>query len=291
MRGPDRVAMAARRADGAIVVRVVPLPRWAERLASIPLLRGVGSLVESIRMGLDALRWSATIAEPQARATTPTGLTRVGEVAVTGLAIAIAIVVFSAGPALVASGTVGVVGPLGRSAIEAILGLVLLVGYIVVVRHQSLVRRTFEYHGAEHKAVAAHEAGDPLVPAAAARRSTRHERCGTTFLLDVAVLSALVHIVTNTVWPSGIEMVLARLATIPVVAGLAYEVMRATARNAGTWWSRLLTVPGLALQALTTGEPDEHQLEVALVALEAALPTGTITIGTEVEMSNPGVAA
>jgi uncharacterized protein YqhQ len=291
MRGPDRVAMAARRADGAIVVRVVALPGWADRVTAVPLLRGVGALVESIRMGLDALRWSATIAEPRARAASPTALTKAAEVLVTGVAIAIAVGVFSAGPALVASWTVGVVGPWGRSAVEAVLGLALLVGYILVVRHQSLVRRTFEYHGAEHKAVAAFEAGDPLVPAAAALRSTRHERCGTTFLLDVAVLSALVHIVTNTVWPTGVEMVLARLVTIPVVAGLAYEIMRATARNADTWWARLLTGPGLALQALTTGEPDERQLEVALVALDAALPTGTVAIGSEAEMTTPLVAA
>src|SRR5690606_8144479 len=108
--------------------------------------------------------------------------------------------VFTALPAVVASWTVPAVGPIGRTVVEGVLGVVLLVAYIASVRRHPMVLRTFGYHGAEHKAVSAYEADGPLHVRAASRFTTRHERCGTTFMLDVAVLSAAMHTVTNVVW-------------------------------------------------------------------------------------------
>lgn len=270
MRGPDRIAMAARRPDGTIALRVEPLHPRAALLERVPLVRGIAALVESIRVGVGALQWSASIADPTQR----TAPLRAGSFVAAGLAVLAAFAVFTAIPAVVASWTIPVVGDVGRTVVEGVLGLVMLVGYIGAVRRHPLVLRTFGYHGAEHKAIAAYESPGPLDAAAASRFTTRHERCGTTFMLDVAVLSAVMHTATNLVWPTGGWMVAARLLAIPVVAAVAYEVLRATARHTEARWARAVTAPGLWLQSLTTCEPDLDQLEVAVVALRAALPDG-----------------
>lgn len=272
MRGPDRVAMAARRPDGGIALRIEHVPSWSVRVGRIPLLRGVVALVESVHVGMAALQWSASIAEPDGDRKSPQAT--IGSLLVALLAVVSAFAVFTALPAVVASWTIPAVGPIGRTVVEGVLGIALLVAYIAGVRRHPLVFRTFGYHGAEHKAVSAYESDGPLDPASASRFTTRHERCGTTFMLDVAVLSALMHTVTNVVWPDGPAMVAARLLAIPVVAGVAYEVIRFATRHADRPWARTLTRPGMWLQGLTTAEPDHDQLEVAVVALRAALPRG-----------------
>lgn len=276
MRGPDRVAMAARRPDGTIALRVDLLHPRAALLERVPLVRGIVALVESVRVGVGALQWSAGIADPTQR----TAPLRAGSFVAAGFAVLAAFAVFTAIPAVVASWTIPIVGDVGRTVVEGLLGLVMLVGYIGAVRRHPLVLRTFGYHGAEHKAIAAYESPGPLDAASASRFTTRHERCGTTFMLDVAVLSAVMHTATNLVWPTGGWMVAARLLAIPVVAAVAYEVLRATARHADARWARAVTAPGLWLQSLTTCEPDLDQLEVAVVALRAALPDDAALRGT-----------
>ncbi|MBK5223475.1 MAG: DUF1385 domain-containing protein [Acidimicrobiia bacterium] len=268
MRGPDQVAMAARRPDGSIALRVDPLPSWSGRLARVPLVRGVAALAESVYVGVGALQWSASIADPRQRSRRVTA----GSLVMAAGAMFAAFVVFTAVPAVIAAWTIPLVGPLGRTAAEGLLGVAMLVAYIAMIRHHPMVLRTFGYHGAEHKAIAAYESDGPLHALAASAFTTRHERCGTTFMLDVAVLSALIHIVTNTVWPSGPLMIAARVIAIPLVAGIAYEVLRATARHPGRAFTRVLTKPGMMLQAMTTDEPGLDQLEVAVVALRAAVP-------------------
>lgn len=271
MRGPDRVAMAARRPDGGIALRIEHIPSWSTRVGRVPLVRGVVALVESVHVGMSALRWSAAIAEPERR----TRRASVGSLLGALLAVVAAFGVFTALPAVVASWTVPAVGAVGRTVVEGVLGVALLVAYVASVRRHPMVLRTFGYHGAEHKAVSAYEDDAPLVATAATRYSTRHERCGTTFMLDVAVLSAAMHTVTNVVWPDGPAMVAARLLAIPLVAGVAYELIRLATQHTDRTWGRLLTRPGMWLQGLTTAEPDLDQVEVAVVALRAALPPDT----------------
>ncbi len=152
---------------------------------------------------------------------------------------------------------------------EGVLRLVLFVGYLLAISLVPDVRRTFEYHGAEHKAIAAYENGVELTPESAQRFTTAHVRCGTNFLLTVMVVAIAVYTLVPT--RSVVGIVASRVVLIPVIAGLSYEVIRVAARNMHRAWVRLLMQPGLWLQRLTTREPSLDQLEVAIASLKAVL--------------------
>lgn len=267
MRGPHRVARAVRHPDGHVVVESEPWSPRASGPATWPLARGVVALVDSLRIGLGALRWSATVADTSGELAER----RLATVLATAVAFSVAVLVFVVAPAVATQPLTERWGPSAGAGAESAIRLALLLAYLAAVRRNPHVRRVFAYHGAEHKAVAAYEAGAPLHPVAARPFGIRHARCGTTFLLDVAVLSAVVHTVTNVWWPHGVGVVASRLVVLPLVAALAYEVLRLAADHLDTSWGRALARPGLALQGLTTDEPDDDQVEVALVALVAAL--------------------
>lgn len=268
MRGPSHLAIAVRREDDSIVVKVEPLASWPRRFASVPLIRGIVALIEAMAVGFPAFRWAAG-----ARASTrPGGRGRVRWSTVA--AIAGAVVVFSLLPAL-ADGPLGArFGPIGATVGDTVVQVLLLVGCLAAVRRHPAVRRLFQNHGAEHKAVAAYEAGAPLDPVVAQGFGRQHLRCGTTFVIDVLLIAMLFQIALVVAGPSGIALGICRVLIVPAVASVAYELLRAVAASPGAWWATLLAAPGLALQGLTTAEPDLAQLEVALAALAAAV-TGT----------------
>lgn len=261
MRGPRRWAVAVRASDGSIRTLAGDVPRWAMSAERLPVVRGVIALAASLSLGVRALVWSAEQMPDRSGRPVP-----VWRTLTTGLVLAVGL--FFVLPAA----AVHALADGGRWAlvVEAVARLGVFLGYLLAVGLLPDVRRVFQYHGAEHMAVAAHEAGDASVEEALTR-STRHDRCGTTFLLLVVVLTAVAGLVIGDL-PYG-WLLLSRVVTLPFVAGVAYELIRLAgkASGRGRWLASLVLAPGRALQALTTRAPDRGQVEVAVVALASAL--------------------
>ncbi|HEX9991947.1 MAG TPA: DUF1385 domain-containing protein [Acidimicrobiales bacterium] len=271
MRGEDRWAVAVRRADGRVETRVEDVPPWCGRFERVPVVRGVAALAESFTIGVRGLTWS--VERASADAGQPVTLPSLARTVALALGVVLTgFVIFPAALGRLAGGSHGLV----VTAVEGAVRLAILLTYLVAIGRRADVRRLFAYHGAEHRAVATYEAGAPLTPEAARAFGTRHLRCGTTFLLLVVVVAVVVHSLAGA--PGWGVLFASRLVAVPVVAGLAYELLRAAARGAERWpvvW--VLMAPGLALQALTTREPDDGQVEVALAALSAVLPPAGVT--------------
>ena len=264
MRGERTYAVAVRRPDGEIELVVRDVPGWSERYRHIPLLRGVMGLAESLGLGGKALAWSANQQLPDDE--------QVSEKAM-GWTMGVAMVVFSAFflvlPALVGKGIGGWLDIVPFHLAETVVRLGVFVGYLLLIGRMRDIRRVFEYHGAEHKAIAAYENGVELTPESAQQFTTAHVRCGTNFLLTVMVIALFVYsfVPTPNVW----SIVVSRVLLIPVIAGISYEVIRLAARNMHRGWVRGLMRPGLLLQRLTTREPDLDELEVAITSLMAVM--------------------
>ena len=156
--------------------------------------------------------------------------------------------------------------------IEGIIRLGILVGYVAAISLMRDIRRVYAYHGAEHMAVHTYEAGQPLTVDNVRRHPTPHPRCGTAFLITVAIVSVAAFAILDAVL--GTELywrVLSRIVPVPVVAAVSYEIIRFAGAHRGAWFGRILSAPGLWLQRITTRQPDEDQIEVAIAAMEAAL--------------------
>ncbi|HEX5096347.1 MAG TPA: DUF1385 domain-containing protein [Acidimicrobiia bacterium] len=276
MRGETTWAVAVRTPEDGIVVDVRPVAGWSEKYRRIPILRGVMGLGESLALGYRALTWSANKQVPEEE--------QVSEKAM-GFAVAFSMILFSALflvlPAVAGSSIhSGEWLPihLPFQLAEGLVRLGLFIGYLAAISLIKDIRRVFEYHGAEHKTIAAYENGVELTPEAADQFTTAHVRCGTNFLLTVMVVAIVVYtfIPTPNIW----AIIVSRVVLIPVIAGLSYEVIRLAAKNMHRAWVRFVMKPGLWLQKLTTREPDLAQLEVAIASLNAVL---TAEQKTEVE--------
>ena len=272
MRGPRSWAVAVRKPDGEIASETHALP-WdpeAHPWVRWPLVRGVHVLAESLAIGMRALRISAAYSLK-------------GDVELTdrqlgwtmGLAIAVFSVVFIAAPALagkLGGRLVGVSSSVGQNLVEGGIRVGLFLGYILLISLIPDIRRVYQYHGAEHKTIAAYENGDPLEPGAVDRYSTLHVRCGTNFLFIVLFLTIVVGLVLDVVLPASVPLVVAaRIVVIPLLAAGGYEVIRAASRDEGSLVFRIASLPGLALQKVTTRPPDPDQIEVAIKAIEAVI--------------------
>lgn len=266
MRGDSSWAVAIRTPDGDVEVEVHDAPRWSERYNKIPLLRGVMALAESMSLGFKALSWSANqqVPEEEQISGRAMGWTM-------GVALTIFTALFIILPALAGRGLGSLFGltGLGEHVAEGVLRLAIFLGYLIAIGMMSDIKRVFQYHGAEHKSIAAYERGVPLTPESAQRFTTEHVRCGTNFLLTVMVVAIIVYSFLGR--PSILVMVASRVVLIPVIAGFSYEVIRFAAKHMDKAWVRAAMKPGLALQRLTTREPDLDQLEVAIVSLRAVL--------------------
>jgi uncharacterized protein YqhQ len=267
MRAPRSLAVAVRRPDGRVALLREPLrllsDRW--RVLRLPLLRGTPALVQSLSHGLRALRFSAEQAAPDQE--TPHALGLAVTAAVSLLA---GVGLFFFVPLLATQGLARLAPALGGGVafnlVDGLLRLLVLLAYLALIAAWGEIRRVFEYHGAEHMVVAAYEHGDPLTVAGARAHSTRHPRCGTNFLLVVVAVSIVVFSLIPGAWGFAPKL-LARLALLPLVAGVAFEILRLGGRPRGGW----LATPGSWLQALTTRPPSDDQIEVALRALRAVL--------------------
>ena len=274
IRGPSATAIVARRPDGSLATRV-ERPRGARltrTLRRIPFVRGVLVLLETVVLGIRALAWSAAVAAGQTRQgsedDSAPGLGVAGAVVV-GLSFAFAVTLFFVGPAAATVWLDGRLGSIAVGLLEGGLRLLLLVGYVWNAGRSPQVQRVFQYHGAEHMAIQAHEHGLPLTPPSVRRFDKEHPRCGTSFLLTVVVVSTVVFLPFDggpLWWRLG-----SRLALVPLVAAVSYEAIRLGGRYAGIPVVRWLFSANIALQRLTTRVPDDEHVQVAIAAVERCL--------------------
>jgi uncharacterized protein YqhQ len=266
MRAPSRWAVAVRRQDGVIEVASHDLPRLSSRSvwARVPFIRGVLVLGESLGLGFRALSWSAQRAGGEDGAATKKSEVAIAMV----LALVFFVAVFMVLPLLAAKGLTHFLGdsPILFNVIDGIIRLALFIGYIWVIGLSSEIRRVFEYHGAEHKTIHAYEAGEPLTVETIQTHSPQHTRCGTNFLLIVAVIAMIAFTALGR--PALPWLIASRLVGIPIIAGIAYEILKASADRR---WLRMASVPGMWLQHLTTRDPKDEQIEVAVASLLASL--------------------
>ena len=271
MRGSKAMAVAVRQPDGEIIIHTEPLSAhiYAGRISKIPVLRALTSLWDVLVLGIRTLMFSADVALAEEEDVEFSGPVAWGTVAVSFI---IAIALFFVGPLLL----VGVIDRYIESSflsnvLEGIIRLVVFVAYIWAIGRVPDIARVFSFHGAEHKTINAYESGADLTPEEVAKYSTAHYRCGTAFLLSVMVISILVFSLLGRP-PMGLR-ILSRIVLIPLVAGIAYEYIRFTSKHRDNLIVRTLSRPNLALQSLTTREPDTSMLEVSIAALERVLET------------------
>ena len=269
MRGISVWGVAVRTPDGEIDITSEPLVSWAKRhrFLRLPVIRGVVALAESMKIGFRALAISANAQLDPDEQEEIGGFTW-GITIFFSLLLAIGLFfVVPVGLTSLIKDQLG--SPFLFWLVEGVLRTAIFIGYIVVISRLPDLRRVFEYHGAEHKTISCYEAEDRLTPARAKLYSRLHPRCGTSFLLIVMVLAIFVFAPLGL--PEWYWLVLSRILGIPLIAGLSYEVIKWAGKNRRKRWVRAVMWPGLMLQNLTTREPDESQLAVAIAALEAVL--------------------
>ncbi|MBS1881047.1 MAG: DUF1385 domain-containing protein [Actinobacteria bacterium] len=272
MRGISVWAVAVRTPEGQIEVESEAIKPWAQRHRAwrLPVIRGVVALAESMKIGFKALAISANaqLEEDEEGEKEEIGGFVWGLTIVFSLLLAVGL--FFVVPVGVTSLFKDKLGsPFLFWLVEGVLRTAIFIGYIWAISKMSDLRRVFEYHGAEHKTISCYEAEDELTPARAKLYSRLHPRCGTSFLLIVMVLAIFVFAPIGL--PAWYWLVLSRIVGIPVIAGLSYEVIKWAGKNRRKRWVRAVMWPGLMLQNLTTREPDEEQLAVAIASLNAVL--------------------
>ena len=279
MRSPRAFTVAVRKGgkpEAGIALYTQPLRPLGERFPLLKkrIIRGSAALFEALWLGMRALNFSANEAleETDGKKEEISPLAMAGTMAV---ALAFALGLFLALPLLLTNllgskyGAVGTNGLLFNLT-DGAFRVALFLGYVSGISFMKDIRRVFEYHGAEHKAIAAFEAGAELTVQNARPYSRIHPRCGTSFLLTVVVLSILLFSLIPGTWPLWAKA-LSRIALLPVIAGLGYEFIKYSAKHCASPAIRGLMLPGLWLQRLTTREPSDDQIEVALKALEEAI--------------------
>ena len=280
MRGPEKICVAVRRPDGTLDMTYenVKHHRWQK----IPLVRGAAAMIENLVLGYRYLMHSAEVSMPEEAEEEPGRFEKwLGEHAGPGvqnffMALAavcgglLAIVLFMVLPTAIV-GLIDRFLPLGwgKVVLEGVLKIALFVGYLFLCTRMKEIHRVFEYHGAEHKTIACYEAGEELTVENVRHHRRFHPRCGTSFMILVLIVSILLFSVLP--WSStGLRVVL-KLLLLPVVMGVSYELIKLAGRYDNIF-TRIISAPGLWLQRLTTFEPDDSMIEVAIAAVTPVLP-------------------
>ena len=272
MRSPTSWAVAVRKKDGEIaqVVNAITSPMQRHRAWRLPVIRGVVALGESLAIGFRALAISANVAsqERDENGEIQTQISRGQIIFSFAIAIGFALALFKVGPALLTSWL-----PVESTElfviIEGAIRVAVFIAYILLISLLPDLRRVFQYHGAEHKAINALEAGADLTPQNVQKFSLIHPRCGTAFLLWVMVIAIFVFaLVGRPDWPL---LIASRILLLPVIAGLAYELIRYAGKHQDNRVLMTLLAPGLWLQRLTTREPTDDQVEVSIQALQRVI--------------------
>jgi uncharacterized protein YqhQ len=296
MRSADKVATAVRvPATGEILVKTVPYVPLSRRhkILNTPILRGAVAFVEMLIIGIKTLNFSAEVAmeEVEKEEAAKEGREYVKEekkrnsfllIVTTVLAMAVGIGIFFYLPLAAAEGVSSLFGytkeAVGFNLVAGAVRLVLFLAYVWAISFYGEFRRGFEYHGAEHKSIYTYEMGQDLTPETAATHTRFHPRCGTSFILIVALLAILVYSISDSIYALivGVPPALGtrfgiHFSLLPLVAGSSYELLKLSGKTRDNAITRILIKPGLWLQKITTQEPSIDQLEVALAALEASL--------------------
>ena len=265
MQGPDGKTISCRRPDGSIIYKTEQKQSLKNRhpILKLPIVRGCYSFVMSLINGMSDISWSAMQSGDEGEPMTTRDL-----IIAIALAVVLVVALFIALPVFIGTLAVDIVGPFGRSLIEGLLRIALFIGYVLLISRMPDIQRLFAYHGAEHKTINAYEAGEELLPEKIKSYSRIHMRCGTSFLL----MSMLLMIIVFTFFgqTTAFYRILIKLAMMPLIAGLAYELFRLPLKFPNNPLVRALVAPGLALQKLTTKEPDAEMMEVAINSLTRA---------------------
>jgi uncharacterized protein YqhQ len=272
MRGPSAWSVAVRKPDGQIAEVNRPIASFSlrHRWARIPIVRGVVALGESLSIGFRALAISANYAaqEEDEDGNVQTELTRGQLLFAFGLAIGFALLLFKVSPALITN-WMPIEGTAAFVVVEGLVRVAIFIAYLLAISLLPDLKRVFQYHAAEHKAINALEAGEDLSPDRVQRYSLLHVRCGTAFLLYVMVIAIFVFAFFGR--PAWYWLIVSRILALPLIAGIAYEVIRFAGRHPEYRPLRLLLAPGMWLQRLTTREPSLDQIEVSIRALREVL--------------------
>ncbi len=268
MRGAEHLAVAVRKSDQEIVLDKREIKSVTKRFPILkkPILRGVVAMVESLIIGMQALSYSAnqSLEEEEEELTTK-------ELALSmGFALGLGILLFIVAPtSLTRLIDPYLPGVLAQNLVEGLIRIIIFILYVVIISRMKDIQRVFQYHGAEHKVINAYEAGEELTIANAQKYSTLHPRCGTSFLLIVMVVSIFLFafLGKQILW----WRILSRLLLMPLVAGISYELIKLSGKYGQRPLIRMIIAPGLLLQKLTTREPDDSQVEVAIKAFEGVV--------------------
>ena len=302
IRGRSHFSLAVRRQDGTIYRQQELLNNMFTGPARrIPLLRGILVLLESLSLGVKALRRSANIAMQEEDGDEQEELPAWAMAGTLAVSMLLGVGLFFLLPLLI----VWLLDPyiasdLVSNVIEGVIRLTILVSYIKLIGLSSDIKRVFAYHGAEHMAVHTYEAGLALVVENVRKFGTPHPRCGTAFLLTVVLISIVVFAFLQR--PPMEWRIISRIALVPVIAAFSYEVIRFSGAHQEAWFGRMLSQPGLILQRLTTRQPDDSQIEVAICAMETAIaadqgrenpePISLVNGGEPaIEIAEPGTTA
>ena len=273
MRNGSVLATAVRKSNGEIVYKKTFFSDKRTKFTKIPFIRGAVVLFDSLVMGIKELTFSANQSEENEEEQ----LSNSEAVFTTVISLALGIGLFMVLPSVVSS-FIFKTNRIHANLLEALLRLTFFLIYIWGISFSKDVKRVFQYHGAEHKTIFTYENGGELTADNAKKYTTLHPRCGTSFLLIVMLTAIIVFSLMDFILPVpktllgriGLKIVL-RIGLMPLIAGISYELQRYSSNHLDKWWVKLLASPGLALQKITTKEPDKSQLEVAVVAMKAAL--------------------
>ncbi len=274
MRAPHSYCVAVRRMDGQIATDELPVPRMSEkyRFFKWPVLRGLGTLGQAMALGLKALKFSANMALEGEKAAPAKPVSNGAIAANLAFSLAFFIFLYKFVPLYLATAigdrVAALHGRIPLNLVDGFIRIAIFLGFLVLVSRAKEIRRVFEYHGAEHKVVFNYESGQPVNVENAQRFVTWHPRCGTSFLLVVMVVSMLVYILIP--FDGFAARLLSRIALLPVITGVSYELIRFAAKRQGSFLA-WLTAPGLWLQRVTTQPPSNEQAEVAICALNRAM--------------------
>jgi len=287
MRSPKRIATAIRRLNGEIEIKTDEFISLIHRrkYLNIPIFRGAVTLIEVMILGIKTLQWSADKAmedleqkEQKEESKKKSGMSTAGAILTVSLALLLGISMFFVLPLYLTTRVFSIEKQaLLFNLVAGSIRIVLFLLYVWGISFLKDVKRLFEYHGAEHKTIFAFENKIFLSPDNAQQFTTFHPRCGTSFLMIVMLISVLFFACLDTliIYFYGTITLLIRLLThipfIPIIGGISYEALKASAKYSGSKWVKFFILPGLALQHITTGPPDDKQLEVAICALKAAL--------------------
>ncbi len=274
MRAPRSVAIAVRRPSGEIVVRKEEAIPLSERypVVKLPVVRGAVALFQSLIVGIKALNFSANEALVEEEGAEKEELSPLAMGGTMAVAFGFGILLFFILPLYLTKLLVPLIGSsnIVFNMVDGAIRVAVFLLYIWSISRMKDIQRVFQYHGAEHKSIFAFEAGEELTVVNVRKYSCLHPRCGTSFLLIVMLVSIVIFSLIPKLWPFYLKAG-ARVVFLPLIAGVSYELLRWSAKNDRSPLVRMVIAPGLALQRLTTREPDDSQIEVAIRSMEEAL--------------------